>query len=250
MKNNFYTLIASIPVIIIWYVLSSIAPHYLLPYPHEVGFALINLFLNKDLLENLIISLFRVFIGFLTGTALGILLGIAILISGILKKLFYPIISFIIVIPTFVFIPLLMVWIGLNDFLPISAVIICTSFPLIHSLTSASKSISQEMIDDAIISGADNMELIRKIILPLSLSHIAPILRIEAGHSWRIVFVTEFLALPNGLGALMMRSYSLLKIDEMLALVILIGFLALVYQLIIEKIESIFLRKWGRNVRL
>ena len=250
MKNNFYTLIASIPVIIIWYVLSSIAPHYLLPYPHEVGFALINLFLNKDLLENLIISLFRVFIGFLTGIALGILLGIAILISGILKKLFYPIISFIIVIPTFVFIPLLMVWIGLNDFLPISAVIICTSFPLIHSLTSASKSISQEMIDDAIISGADNMELIRKIILPLSLSHIAPILRIEAGHSWRIVFVTEFLALPNGLGALMMRSYSLLKIDEMLALVILIGFLALVYQLIIEKIESIFLRKWGRNVRL
>jgi len=250
MKNNFYTLIASIPVIIIWYVLSSIAPHYLLPYPHEVGFALINLFLNKDLLENLIISLFRVFIGFLTGTALGILLGIAILISGILKKLFYPIISFIIVIPTFVFIPLLMVWIGLNDFLPISAVIICTSFPLIHSLTSASKSISQEMIDDAIISGADNMELIRKIILPLSLSHIAPILRIEAGHSWRIVFVTEFLALPNGLGALMMRSYSLLKIDEMLALVILIGFLALVYQLIIEKIESIFLRKWSRNVRL
>jgi len=250
MKNNFYTLIASIPVIIIWYVLSSIAPHYLLPYPHEVGFALINLFLNKDLLENLIISLFRVFIGFLTGIALGILLGIAILISGILKKLFYPIISFIIVIPTFVFIPLLMVWIGLNDFLPISAVIICTSFPLIHSLTSASKSISQEMIDDAIISGADNMELIRKIILPLSLSHIAPILRIEAGHSWRIVFVTEFLALPNGLGALMMRSYSLLKIDEMLALVILIGFLALVYQLIIEKIESIFLRKWSRNVRL
>ena len=250
MKNNFYMLIASIPVIIIWYILSSIAPHYLLPYPHEVGFALINLFLNKNLLENLIISLFRVFIGFLTGIALGILLGIAILISGILKKLFYPIISFIIVIPTFVFIPLLMVWIGLNDFLPISAVIICTSFPLIHSLTSASKSISQEMIDSAIISGADNMDLIRKIILPLSLSHIAPILRIEAGHSWRIVFVTEFLALPNGLGALMMRSYSLLKIDEMLALVILIGFLALVYQLIIEKIESIFLRKWGRNVRL
>ncbi len=245
MRNNFFTLLASILVIIIWYVLSSIAPNYLLPYPHEVGLALINLFLNKNLLENLIISLFRVFVGFLIGLALGILLGITVLISRILKKLFYPIISFIIVIPTFVFIPLLMVWIGLNDLLPISAVIICTAFPLIHSLTSASKSISQELIDDAIISGADNMELIRKIILPLSLSHIAPILRIEAGHSWRIVFVTEFLALPNGLGALMMHSYSLLKIDEMLALVILIGFLALGYQFVIEKIEAIFLRKWG-----
>ena len=245
MKNNFYTLLTPIPLLFIWYALSSIAPHYLIPYPHEVGIALINLFLNGNLFENILVSLYRVLIGFLIGVSLGILLGTIVLISRVLKKLFYPIISFIIVIPAFAFIPLLMIWIGLNDLLPISAVIICTSFPLIHSLISASKNISHEMIDTAIILGADTGELVRKIILPLSISHIASILRIEAGHSWRIVFVTEFLALPNGLGALMMHAYSLLRIDEMLALIILIGLLALGFQYIIEWIESILLRKWG-----
>jgi len=245
MRNNFYTLLTPVPVLSIWYILSSIAPHYLIPYPHEVGIALINLFLNGNLFENILVSLYRVLIGFLIGVSLGILLGTIVLISKVLKKLFYPIISFIIVIPAFAFIPLLMIWIGLNDLLPISAVVICTSFPLIHSLISASKNISHEMIDTAIILGADTGELVRKIILPLSISHIASILRIEAGHSWRIVFVTEFLALPNGLGALMMHAYSLLRIDEMLALIILIGLLALGFQYMIEWIESILLRKWG-----
>ena len=245
MKNNFYALLAPIPLLFIWYVLSSITPHYLIPYPHEVGIALINLFLNGNLFGNILVSLYRVIIGFLIGVSLGILLGTIVLISKVLKRLFYPIISFIIVIPAFAFIPLLMIWIGLNDLLPISAVVICTSFPLIHSLISASKNISHEMIDAAITSGADTGELVRKIILPLSISHIASILRIEAGHSWRIVFVTEFLALPNGLGALMMHAYSLLRIDEMLALIIVIGFLALGFQYIIEWIESILLRKWG-----
>lgn len=246
-KYSFFRLLALLPIIIIWYILSYFAPRYLMPYPHDVVIALVNLFLNHNLLQNILLSLSRVVIGFCIGVFLGILFGVIALFSKIVKDLFYPIISFIIVIPAFAFIPLLMIWIGLNDLLPIVAVIICTAFPLIYSLVSASKNIDPEMIDIAIVLGASRSEIIKNIVLPLSISHITSLLRVEAGHSWRIVFVTEFLALPNGLGALMMHSYSLLKVDEIIALIIIIGLLTLGFQYIIEYIEYIILKRWGRK---
>ncbi len=242
---NRYLLVSITVIISLWYIASCLAPQHILPYPHDILYALINLILYKNLLVNIGWTLLRVFIGFSLGVLLGLGLGVLVILYSFLRDIVYPFITLIVVTPSFAFIPLLMIWIGLNDLLAITAVIICTCFPITLSLLSAVKSIDPDLVDVARSLGADNRVLIRKVILPLALTHIASILKLEAGHSWRIVFVTEFLALSTGLGALMMNSYSILRVDEVIALVIVVGLLALVFQYIIEYIESTIMKKWG-----
>ncbi len=242
---NRYSLFSIALILCTWYIASYFTPHYLLPYPHEVLSALTNLLLNKNLLVDIGWTILRVSIGFTIGVLIGVSLGILALMHRLFREIMYPVIAFIVVTPSFTFIPLLMVWIGLNDLLAIVAVIICSSFPITLSLISASKNIDPEIIDVAQTLGADKKTLLLRIILPQAFTHIASIVKLEASHSWRIVFVTEFLALSTGIGAQMMYSYSTIRVDEIIALIITAGLMALLLQYIIEYIETTIMRKWG-----
>jgi len=229
----------------IWYAIFYIHPSPLLPPPHDVVYALIDLVLHYNLLGQLLLSLYRVLLGFSIGIVLGLGIGLIVLLSRIVRDIVYPIIAFITVTPSFAFVPLLMLWIGLNDLLPITVVAICTGFPLAYTLISGSKNIDPNIIDVALTLGASRRTLVFKIILPLTLTHIASMLKLEAGHSWRLVFVTEYLAISSGLGYLMMRAYSTIRVDEIIALIIVLGVLALALQYLVEKIETKITSKWG-----
>ncbi len=240
-----YSIPLSIVVIVsIWYLLARVSNSYLLPYPHDIVYALIDLVSKDNLVYNILISIYRVTIGFGLSIFLGLLLGFLILTCRFARDLVYPITIFIIVTPAFAFIPLLMIWVGLNNILPITATILCSSFPIIYSITSSVKRIDRELVDVAILSGANKPLFIRKIVLPLSITHIAPILKIEAGHSWKIVLVTEFLTLPDGLGSLLLKAYSLLRVDKIIALILIIGLLTLAFQYMIDYIETLVVKRW------
>jgi ABC-type nitrate/sulfonate/bicarbonate transport system permease component len=217
-------------LIILWYIIAIPTPRYLFPYPHQVVIALIDLLFEKNLLINIFYSFVRVSLGFILGVFIGIGIGVLALLSRLFREIIYPLISFIIVTPSFAFIPLLMIWIGLNDLLVITTIIICTSFPIMYALISSYKYISRELIEAAIIDGASNIYIVLYIILPLSITHLATILRYESGHSWRLGFVSEYIALSNGLGVLMLYAYSTLRVDEVIALIIIIGLLTLLFQ--------------------
>ncbi len=233
-------------VLVVWYILSTIiALPYLFPSPISVGKALVRLFIERNLFYNILYTLYRVLLGFVLGVLLGIGISVIVLLSSFLKRALYPYIVFTAVMPSIVFIPLLMIWLGLSDLLVITAIVVCTSLPIAYSVISASKNIDPEIIDVARTLGITGKTLILKIILPLAITHIASTLKIEAGHSWRIGFITEYLALSTGLGALMFFSYSTLHVDEIIALILVIGFLSLSFQLCIEHIETTIMKKWG-----
>ncbi len=242
--KNYSWLLSIITFLSIWYLLSLSAPKYLFPDPYMVLLGFIDLVLHKNLIWNLLITLTRVTTGFILGVLIGFGLGSLFLYSRVVRDIVYPLIAFTVVIPSFAFIPLLMIWIGLNDWLVIIGIIICTAFPLIYALISSYKYIDKRLLELTILHGIRGRKLYFKIILPLSITHIATILRYEAGHSWRLGFVTEYLALSNGLGALMMYAYSTLRVDQVIALIITIGLLTLTFQKTIDKIENKILKKW------
>lgn len=247
MKINFIlrSLMVMALVTSIWYAIFYTYPSPLFPPPHDVVYALVDLVLHYNLLGQLILTLYRVLIGFSIGIVLGLSIGLIVLLSKSIRDIVYPIIAFIAVTPSFAFIPLLMLWVGLNDLLPIIVVVVCTGFPLAYSLISGSKNIDPNIIDVALTLGASRRTLVFKIILPLTLTHIASMLKLEAGHSWRLVFVTEYLAISSGLGYLMMTAYSTIRVSEIIALIIVLGILALALQYLIEKIETKITSRWG-----
>lgn len=247
MKINFVlrSLVVIALITSIWYVIFYIYPSPLFPSPHDVVYALVDLVLHYNLLGQLILTLYRVLIGFFIGIVLGLGIGLIVLLSKSIRDIVYPVIAFIAVTPSFAFVPLLMLWVGLNDLLPIIVVVVCTGFPLAYTLISGSKNIDPNIIDVALTLGANRRTLVFKIILPLTLTHIASMLKLEAGHSWRLVFVTEYLAISSGLGYLMMRAYSTIRVSEIIALIIVLGILALALQYLVEKIETKITSRWG-----
>lgn len=228
-----------------WYVLYYVHSSPLFPPPHAVIYALIHLVVNHNLLTQLALTTYRVLLGLTLGTVLGLGVGVAVLLSKVVKNAVYPIIAFIAVTPAFAFIPLLMLWVGLNELLPISVVVICTGPPLAYALVSGSKAIDPNIVDAALTLGASRKILVFKVVLPMALTHVLSMLKFELSHGWRLVFVTEYLAISSGLGYLMVKAYSLIKVDEILALIIVLGTLALSTQYLVEKLESRVLSKWG-----
>ncbi len=238
-------LLSIIILLIIWYALSLFVPHYLFPTPLDVLKAFVKLWQRESLLVNIVVTLYRVAVGFLIGLFLGFTLGVISMLYRVFRDLIYPLVAFITVTPSFAFIPLLMLWVGLNDVLAIVAVAVCVGFPIVYSFMSGKKNVDPEIVDVALTLGASKKDVVFKIIIPLSITHLASLLKLEVGHSWKLVFVTEYLALSSGLGYLMVRAYSTISVDEIIALIILLGLLALLFQYIIELIETKILRKWG-----
>ncbi len=234
---------ASVAILMLfWYALATYSPHHLIPYPHQVAEALIGLALSGELLPALGHSLVRVALGYASAAGLGLLIGAAGLYSRLFRELTYPVISFVVVTPSFAFVPLLMLVVGLNEWLIFWVVVICVSFPIAYALYGSIKSIDPSLIDAAKVCGASKSDIIFYVVLPLAITHVFALLKVEAGHAWRMVFVTEYLALTSGLGGLMIRAYALMRIDEVLALVIVLGALALATQKGLDALEDRMLR--------
>jgi len=83
--------------------------------------------------ENFLSSLVRVLIGFCAGSVAGIVVGTIMGWRKAIDKTLNPIISLFYPIPTLGWIPLLMLWIGINEMLPITLIFICRNAPMAPS---------------------------------------------------------------------------------------------------------------------
>ena len=85
--------------------------------------------------RNFLSSLIRVLIGFSTGSIAGLLIGIIMGWNNLANKALNPLISLIYPIPALGWLPLLMLWFGIGEILPIAIIFICSFFPIPVSYT-------------------------------------------------------------------------------------------------------------------
>ena len=92
---------------------------------------------------------------------------------------------------------------------------------------------------------ANKMTIFVKLILPINISNIFSIIKINLGLSWVGVIVGEFLVSKKGLGYLIMYGGQVFKLDLVMMGVLVLSICAFLMYVIIEKIEKYFLRKEG-----
>lgn len=206
---------------------------------------LFHLLISREFIIAYFTTFKRVIIGFSLGVFIGIILGILLSYFKTLREAFYPILAFIAVIPVLALLPLLMVWIGINELLPIFMVFLCSSIPVIFNTLSGLKSIDPELVKIAKVLGASDLEVTYTILLPLSLPSILSALKIEAAMSWKTCFITEMLALSSGLGYYMLVAETTLRVDILLASILILALSCYIFYLIFESIENRVLKIWG-----
>jgi NitT/TauT family transport system permease protein len=225
--------------------LNLIPGHFFLPPFTVIMQELFYLTVNGVLLNNLLRSLLRVLVGFSAGSIFGIAVGIVMGCSRVMNELLNPIISILYPIPAVGWLPLLMLWIGIGEILPITIIFICSFFPTAYTTATGVKNVDKKLIKAAETLGASPITILTTVILPSALPTIFTGLRLEAGMAWRVIIAAEMVAIPTGIGALFMQAESLIRIDVIIVCLIVLSVMCFSFERFFQYLESKLCR-WAK----
>jgi NitT/TauT family transport system permease protein len=199
---------------------------------------------NGVLGENFLSSLSRVLIGFCAGSIAGIFMGVVMGWRDTINKALSPIVSLIYPIPALGWLPLLMLWIGINEMLPIAIIFICSFFPVLYNTVTGIRNVDSDYVRVARTLGASDIKILATVVMPLALPNIFTGLRLEAGMAWRVIIAAEMVAIPTGIGALMMKAESLMRIDIIIVCLIVLSVMCLSFEKFFAYLEARITNKW------
>jgi NitT/TauT family transport system permease protein len=194
--------------------------------------------------DNFLASLVRVLIGFFAGSIAGIAVGMVMGWVENINKTLHPVISLFYPIPALGWLPLLMLWVGINEMLPITIVFIASFFPVLYNTVTGIRNVDKDYTRVARTLGASDTRILATVVMPLALPNIFTGLRLNAGMAWRVIIAAEMVAIPTGIGALMMRAQSLIRIDIIIVCLIILAVMCLIFERFFQYLENRVTARW------
>jgi NitT/TauT family transport system permease protein len=198
-----------------------------LPSPGDVAHRLLTWFSNDDLLADIGISCFRVVAGWALSAMLALPLGLLIGSFRIVQALLEPLTDFVRYMPAVAFIPLVMLWVGIDEGAKVAIIFIGTFFQMVLMVAEDVRRVPMAQIEAAQTLGASRAEVIEKVIIPSSKPALLDTLRITMGWAWTYLVVAELVAANSGLGYAIVKAQRFLQTDKIFAGILLIGAIGL-----------------------
>ncbi len=242
-----YSIIPVLVFLLIWEAvvqLKLIPGHFFFPPFTAVIQEFYHLTAGGVLINNFLSSLIRVLIGLTCGSIAGIIIGIIMGYEERIHKIAHPIFSLFYPIPALGWLPILMLWFGINEILPIMIIFICSFFPILYNTVTGIREVNKDYIKAAQSLGASEWKILTTIMIPLALPNIFTGLRLEAGMAWRVIIAAEMVAIPTGIGAMLMRAENLLRIDIIIVCLIVLAVMCLSFEKFFIFIENKLTHKW------
>ena len=243
-------------VLILWQILASAGLYRraILPPPTDIAVVLVDLvFGGSDAagrysgtwLDHTINSVWRVFAGFAWGGALGTLLGLLIGLSRVVEKLFDPTVQVLRNVPVTAWVPLSLIFFGIGNQPAIFLIGLGAFFPAVLNSTHGVRQLNRTLYKAGQMMGANQREMLRRVILPAALPSVMTGLRLSMGIAWVLVVVAEILAVRSGLGYLLNDAYQFYRNDVVIAAMLSIGVLGFLSDRIVLLIRDRLL-EWNR----
>ena len=198
-----------------------------LPSPAEVVRAGRDMLTSGQLGGDAWASVRRVAIGFAISLAISVPLGLGMGTFRSVNAFFEPFIAFVRYMPATAFVPLLLIWLGLDESPKIALIVIGTVF--FNTLMTANIvwQVPSEMIRVAYTLGAGNLDVFRKVIFPYALPGMIDTARVNLAAAWNLIVVAELVAADEGLGFRIVRAQRFLRTEEIFVVLFVIGFLGI-----------------------
>lgn len=223
---------------------SNVYPAYLFPPFSRVASSFMDPEYLYIVLDNLWLTLVRATFGFVIGTITGILLGL-FFVGLRLSDYVQPIATIFFVIPSVAWIPLLILWVGLDSFkLPITATFMCSFPPILYGMINASRTIDQDQVEVAFTLGASPWEVLRRIVLPVSLLKLFPIIKTEIIMVWKTTIVVEMVALSSGLGHLLLMYSLVIDVRHVLSTIMVFSLVMISIIELVDSLEKKVVTNW------
>jgi NitT/TauT family transport system permease protein len=228
--------------LLIWSILSygKFTSPTFLPAPTAVVAAGWQMWKEGTLLPDILISTGRVLGGFVAAALVGIPLGIATGTFQSIDGLFKPLVGTVRYMPINAFVPLVMIWVGLEENAKIIMIFLGIVLYNAIMIADAVKFISDDLLNAAYTLGANRREILWKVILPASLPSVLDTLRVNIAGAWNFLIFAELIAAQSGLGFRIIQSQRYLNTDKVLFCIILIGLIGLVTDYIFHRLAIAF----------
>jgi NitT/TauT family transport system permease protein len=211
---------------------ADLAPQRLFPPPTQVVAALEKLFLEQGFHADVLASLRRVAISFLIAFAFALPLGLLMGAFPMVAAFFNPLVSPFRYLPAPAFIPLLLMWLGAGDTQKIALLFLGVVWFLVTLIADHVRSVRMELIETALTLGASTRQVLIGVVFRASLPGLVDIARQMLAVSWTYLIIAEIVATTDGIGAMIMRARRFVRVDEVMAGIVMIGILGLVLDLL------------------
>lgn len=202
-------------ILVFWQLLAVWVDSPALPTPFATGPMLVQY--ANQLAPDFLVSFYRVVAAMLIGTALAMPLGLAIGRSPRLDAVLGPALYILYPIPKIVFLPVLLVLLGIADAPKIALIALTIFFQVLITVRDAAKEVPEASVLSVRSLGASRWDVFWHVVIPASLPSLFTALRISSGTAVAILFFAEALAGSTGLGAFIVDSWALLNYPRMFA---------------------------------
>jgi sulfonate transport system permease protein len=170
-------------------------------------------------------SVVRVFSGFLIGATAAIVLAVVVGLSRQLERAVDPTIQAIRMIPSLAWVPLLLLWMGIDEAPKITLIAIGSFFPVYLSVVAGIRDVDRKFIELGMMYGLRGFSLAREIVVPAALPFLVVGLRAGLGQGWLFLVAAELIAASRGLGFMLTDGQSMSRVDIVMTAIVLLAVL-------------------------
>jgi sulfonate transport system permease protein len=198
---------------------------HLLPPPSEVVQTLWYLLKQGHLPAHVLASSVRVFTGFAIGAALALAVGALVGLNHRAERLLDPTFQALRAIPSLAWVPLLLLWLGIDEWPKLVLIAIGAFFPVYMGVASGFRDVDRKLVEVARMAGLSQWGLVRRVLLPAALPSVMTGLRNGLSLAWMFMVAAELIAATRGLGYLLTDGRETGRADIVLAAIVLLAVL-------------------------
>lgn len=174
-------------------------------------------------LNDAIGSSFRALTGFCIGSALAVIVGIAVGWSSKAERVFDPTVQLLRPMPRTALLPFAIIFFGLGNLPALFLVVYGVFMQVYLQVVIGVKLVSRDWRRAAAMLGASQTQILWRVIIPGALPHIFSGLRLGIAYAWTMMILAEMFAVPNGFGYVLWRGYEFMRMDIVLAGMFMLG---------------------------
>jgi sulfonate transport system permease protein len=240
--------ILPVALLIAWQLVSAahLLPSYRLPSPTAVWLAGVDLAQRGLLGQDVAISIQRVWLGFVLGAVVGLIVAAVVGLTRLGDVLLSPTLTALRAVPSLAWLPLLVLYIGINEDEKVYLIAIGAFFPVYTTVSAALRFVDPQLVELGRAFGLRGASLLGRVQLPAVLPSVVSSLRLALAQSWLFLVAAELLGSSMGLGFLLVDSENNSRLDRLFLTIILLGVFGVLTDALIGVLERFLLRRWGR----
>lgn len=221
-------------------------PKVMLPSPMDVVSSLQESVVDGSLFQDLGASFTRLLIGLSLALIIGVLLGILLAKSKTADETLGALILSLQSIPSIVWLPLAIMWFGLNEKSVIFIVVLGATIVMTINMRTGIKNVSPLYIKAAQTMGSGGIDLFFRVMFPASIPYAVTGVRLAWAFAWRALMAGELLSTGPGLGYTLKYASDFGRMDMVIGVMVVIAVIGITVDLLFfQRVEKNVMAKWG-----